>query len=250
MPCFRPASLNSPDAAWLGYIEHSWPTGPLLGGLRPYYVRHLEILGAADAPPGFAETKDRLADYLMLHFLFEQLPDDVLDLFLRASSAEMRRHAMGYMGRQMVAGSKYRLRAMAYFEQRLHSAIEADDPEPYRRELSAISLFFRLDIDRVWLLDQLSEMLKAGFEPTDPFSVVDNLSKLLPEHVDKIATVTNALVRQPKANGWLFAAQDDALRQILSEGKMSANPGTTAVVKDIVNYLSSRGNTAFLNLVD
>jgi len=169
------------DATWLGYIEHSWPTGPLLDRLRPYYVRHLQSLGQSDAPPGFAETTNRLADYLMLHFLFEQLPEDLLDLFLRLSSAEMRRHTMGYMGRQMVAGAQYRLRAMAYFEKRLCSAIEADDPEPYRRELGAISLFFRMDIDRIWLLDQLSKMLKAGFEPTDPFSVVDNLAKLLPE---------------------------------------------------------------------
>jgi hypothetical protein len=125
---------------------------------------------------------------------------------------------MGYMGREMVASAKYRLRAMAYFEQRVRSAIEADDPEPYRRELGVISQFFRMDVDRVWLLDQLSKMLKAGFEPTDPFSVVDNLSNLLPEHVDAIVAVTNALVRQPKANGWLSAAQDHALRQILTEG--------------------------------
>jgi hypothetical protein len=238
------------DAAWLGYMEHSWPVGPLLDRLRPYYVRHLQSVGQSDAPPGFAETGNRLADYLMIHFLFEQLPDDLLDLFLRSSSAEVRRHAMGYMGREMVAGAKYRLRAMAYFEQRLRSAIEADDPEPYRRELGAISQFFRMDVDRVWLLDQLSKMLKAGFEPTDPFSVVDNLSKLMPEHVDAIVAVTNALVRQPKANGWLFVAHDHALRQILTEGKTSANPGTTAVVKDIVNYLTSRGNTGFLDLVD
>lgn len=238
------------DAAWLGYIEHSWPTGPLLDRLRPYYVRHLDLLGKADAPPGFAETGNRLSDYLMVHFLYEQLPDDLLDLFLRSSSLEMRRHAMGYMGRQMVAGATYRLRAMAYFEQRLDSAIKADDPEPYRRELGAISLLFRIDVDRVWLLDQLSKMLNAGFEPNDPFGVVDSLSKLLPEDVDAIVAVTNALVRQPKANGWLFAAQDHALRQILTEGKKSAKSGTLGLVKDIVNYLTSRGNMNFLDLVE
>jgi len=149
-----------------------------------------------------------------------------------------------------VAGANYRLRAMAYFEQRLRSAIEADDPEPYRRELSTISQMFRLDVDRVWLLDQLSKMLEAGFEPNDPFGVVDNLFKLLPEHVDAVVAVTNALVRLPKANAWLFAAQDHALRQILSEGKKSANPGTSGLVKDTVNFLTSRGNTRFLDLVE
>jgi hypothetical protein len=80
--------------------------------------------------------------------------------------------------------------------------------------------------------------------------VVDSLSKLLPEQVDAVVAATNALVRVQKADGWLFAAQDHSLRQILTEGKKSGKPGTIAAVKDIVNYLASRGNTGFLDLVD
>jgi len=238
------------DAAWLGYIEHGWAVGPLFDLLRPYYILHAQSLGQSDTAPGFAETGYRLADYLMAHFLWEQLPEDVLNVFLRSASVDIRRHAMWFMGREMAAGNKLRSHAMTYFEQRLRSAIEANDAEPYRRELGTISQFFRMDVDRVWLLDQLLTMLQAGFAPNDPFGVVDSLSKLLPEHVDKIVAVTNGLVRQPKVDGWIFAAQDHALRQILTEGKKSANPGTTAAVKDIVSYLASRGNTGFLDLVE
>jgi hypothetical protein len=235
-------------SAWLGYIEYGRPVGPLFDLLRPYYVVHAQSLGQADAPPGFVETASRLADYLMAHFLWEKLPEDLLQLFLRSASVEVRCHALWFMGREMGAGKEFRLRAMAYFEQRLRSAIESNDPEPYRRELGTISQFFRMDVDQIWLLDQLLKMLQAGFAPNDPFSVVDSLAKLLPEHVDKIVEVTDALVRQPKVDGWIFAAQDHALRQILVAGKNSDNSATGATVKDIVSYLASRGNTGFLDL--
>ena len=235
-------------SAWFGYIEYGRPVGPLFDLLRPYYVLHAQSLGQADAPPGFVETASRLADYLMAHFLWEKLPEDLLQLFLRSASVEVRRHALWFMGREMGAGKEFRLRAMAYFEQRLRSAIESNDPEPYRRELATISQFFRMDVDQIWLLDQLLKMLQAGFAPNDPFSVVDSLAKLLPEHVDKIVEVTDALVRQPKVDGWIFVAQDHALRQILVAGKNSDNPATGTTVKDIVSYLASRGNTGFLDL--
>ena len=91
---------------------------------------------------------------------------------------------------------------------------------------------------------------QAGFAPNDPFSVVDSLAKLLPEHVDKIVEVTDSLVRQPKVDGWIFAAQDHALRQILIAGKNSDDPKTAVAVKDIVSYLASRGNTGFLDLAE
>lgn len=234
--------------AWLGYVEYGRPVGPLFDLLHPYYALHAQTLARTDAAPGFAETANRLADYLMVHFLWEKLPDDLLHLFLRSASADVRRRAMSFMGREMGAGKAYRLRAMAYWEQRLRSAIEANDPEPFRRELGIISQFFRMDVDQVWLLDQLMTMLKAGFNPDDPFSVVDHLSHLVPEHVNKVVAVTNALVRQPKVDGWIFAAQDHALRRILTEGKKSADPDTVRTVKDIVSYLASRGNTGFLDL--
>jgi hypothetical protein len=244
---------DEPDlaaSAWLGHIEHGRPVGPFFELLHPYYVQHVESLGKADAPPGFEETAIRLADYLMAHFLWEKLPDELLHLFLRSASVELRHHAMWFMGREMAAGREFRLRAMAYFEARLQSAIESNDPEPYRRELGTISQCFRMGVDQIWLLDQLLKMLQAGFAPNDPFGVVDSLAKLLPEHVDKIIQVTNALVRLREADGWIFAAQDHALRRILIAGKKSDNPGTPAAVKDIVNYLASRGNTGFLDLHD
>ncbi|MCA1471167.1 hypothetical protein I6F09_25210 [Bradyrhizobium sp. IC3195] len=146
------------------------------------------------------------------------------------------------------AGRSHRSRAMAYWELRLECAIKADDPEPLRAELGSIGHFFLWDFDHLWLLDQLQMMLAGGFAPNHAFGVLDALAKLLPEHVDKVVEVNNALVRQPRLESWIFAAQDNALRRILVEDKASRTPGTDTRVMEIVSYLASRGNHGFLDL--
>ena len=243
-----PGDPELATATWLGYVEHDRPVAGLSDILDPYYVLHLGSFDQTDRPAGFAETGNRLAEYLMVLFLWEKLPDDLLRMFWQSAPEACRRHAMWFMGREMASGRKFRSRAMAYWEARLRCAIEANDPEPYRRELGTISALFRWDVDRLWLLEQLKTMLEAGFAPPDAFGLVESLSAMLPEHVDAIVEVTDALVRQPKVDGWIFAAQGASLRQILVAGKKSPSPNTVATVKDIVSYLASRGNTGFLDL--
>ena len=148
----------------------------------------------------------------------------------------------------MLPTNNLRSRAVAYWEERLGAATRASDPEPFRRELGAIGQFFLWEVDRVWLMDQLLTMLRAGFAPNDAFGVIDNLAKILPERIDKVVEVTNLLIRQPRVEAWIFASQDQSLRTILVEGKKSATPGTAATVREIVSYLASRGNPSFLDL--
>ena len=49
--------------------------------------------------------------------------------------------------------------------------------------------FFRKDIDDEWLMDQVLSMSKAGFAPSEPYSVIDRLSKLSPDLPDRVAEV-------------------------------------------------------------
>jgi hypothetical protein len=246
--------INESDlaaAAWLGHLQDDrQPVAELMGPLRPYYALHIQSLGRSDAPPGFEESSNRLTEYLMILYLVNKLPDEVLRQFWETAPVPARRHAMWFMGRHMLPNNDLRSRAMAYWEERLRTAIRSSDPEPFRRELGTIGQFFLWEVDRAWLTDQLLTMLNAGFAPNDAFGVIDNLAKLLPERIDKVVEVTNLLVRQPRVEAWIFASQDQSLRTILAEGKKSPTPGTAATVKEIVSYLASRGNPSFLDLDD
>lgn len=103
----------------------------------------------------------------MILYLWELLPEDLLQFFLELAPETERRHAMWFIGRHMVSTNELRTRAMSYWGRRLQSAVHASDPEPYRRELGIIGSFFLWDVDPLWLMDQLLVMLNAGFGPTD-----------------------------------------------------------------------------------
>jgi hypothetical protein len=248
---FPSSESNLAAAAWLGHLQDDrGPVAELMELLYPYYALHIQSLGQSEAPPGFEESSNRLTEYLMILYLFNRLPDELLWHFWEVAPVSARRHAMWFMGRHMLPTNNLRRRAMAYWEERLQTATRASDPEPFRRELGTIGQFFLWEVDRVWLTDQLLIMLNAGFAPNDAFGVIDNLAKLLPERIDKVVEVTNLLVRQPRVEAWIFASQDQSLRTILIEGKKSSTPQSAATVKEIVSYLASRGNPSFLDLDD
>jgi hypothetical protein len=248
---FPPSESDLAAAAWLGHLQDDRrPVGELMDLLHPYYALHIKSLGQSDASPGFEESSNRLTECLMILYLFNRLPDELLRQFWEVAPVSARRHAMWFMGRHMLPTNELRSRAMAYWDERLRAAMRASDPEPFRRELGTIGQFFLWEVDRLWLTDQLLNMLNAGFAPNDAFGVIDNLAKLLPEQIDKVVEVTNLLVRQPKVQAWIFASQDQSLRTILVEGKKSPTPETAATIKEIVSYLASRGNPSFLDLDD
>jgi len=139
---------------------------------------------------------------------------------------------------------------MSYWDRRLQSAIRANDPEPYRKELGIIGSFFLWDVDPFWLMDQLLLMLNAGLGPTDAMGIIDSLAKLVPKKIDEVVDITKALVRHPKVEAWVIASEGQSLRKILAEGKKSSSPLTVAAIKEIVSYLSSRGITSFLDIYE
>jgi hypothetical protein len=239
------------DAAWLAHLQNDQhPISELLAALGTCYIEHIASLARNDVPPGYEESRNRLVEYLMILYLWEQLPEDLLQQFWDSAPVNERRHAMWFIGRHMVSTNDLRTRAMTYWDRRLQAAIRASDAEPYRRELGTIGVFFLWNIDPLWLMNQLLLTLNAGFGPTDAMGIIDNLAKQVPGEIDKVVEITKALVRQRRVEAWIFASEDQSLRKILVEGKKSSSPLTVATVKEIVSYLSSRGNTTFLDIDD
>lgn len=69
-------------SAWLGHLKNdTQPVGDLPDRLHPYYAAHIASLGRDDAPPGYEEASNRLVEYLMILYLLEKLPEDVLRQF-------------------------------------------------------------------------------------------------------------------------------------------------------------------------
>jgi hypothetical protein len=70
------------DAAWLGHLRNDQgPVGKLVSVLHPCYNEHITTLGRDNAPPGYEESKHRLIEYLMILYLYEELPEILLQQF-------------------------------------------------------------------------------------------------------------------------------------------------------------------------
>jgi broad specificity phosphatase PhoE len=110
-------------------------------------------------------------------------------------------------------------RALTYWESRLAEAIKSDHPNAYRQELGVISQWcFHGQVDEAWLCEQLILMLRAGFAPSDAYSVVEWLGEVAQRHVDRAAEVLALLLRHPDVDQWAYMTHRDPIRIVLLEG--------------------------------
>lgn len=244
---FPSDSIELREAAWIAHVQSdTGPVEPLTYEMLPFYSEHVARLNPLAEP----DIRDnRFSEYLMVLYLWEKLPEKLLQQFWALAPIVLRRHAMSFMGRELGrSNEKYKSRAISYWNRRLQLATCASDPAPYRKELGTLGQWFLWNVDHSWLMDQLLKMLKAGFAPNDGLGIVDKLAEHISGRVDQIVEITRALVKCSEIDRWILASQSESLRRILVEGKQAESPATRDGVREIIGFLSSRGNTAFLDL--
>jgi hypothetical protein len=238
-------------AAWVAHVQSDQhPVPDLTESLRDLYSEHIAVVGSDDEAFGGNDSRNRLMDYLVILYLWEKLPEELLREFWQTVPPTLLRHAMWFVGRHLVGSNPLRGRAKTYWDRRLELARAASDKEPFKKELGVIGVLFLWDIEPDWLLTQLMLLLNAGFAPNEGIGVIDKLAERIPSKIDEVVEIVRALVRHPEVQPWIFGAQEQSLRKILTEGKASFSPITVAGVKEIISFLSSRGNSAFLDLDD
>src|SRR5260370_9508742 len=111
---------------------------------------------------------------------------------------------MSFLGRELALPpekieEKFRTRGMKYWEDRLASAIEANNRDAYETELGVIGQWCGKDhINTPWLLDQLSRMLSAGFTLRTSYTVVVWLGTIALDHLHKPVEGLNSILPIPK----------------------------------------------------
>ncbi|MEY9135000.1 hypothetical protein ACVMII_003904 [Bradyrhizobium diazoefficiens] len=238
-------------AAWVAHLEDDQgPVADLTDALYELYSEHVAVAGRNDEAFGGEGGRKRLVDYLVILFLWDRLPENLLQEFWHRVPPPLLREAMWFAGRHLGDDNALRERAKLYWDRRLALATVAADKAPFKKELGLIGMWFSWGVERDWLLAQLMLLLNAGFAPNDGVGLIDKLAERLPNKSDEIVEAVRVLVRHPDVQPWIFGAQEQALRNIIVQGKASVSPITVAGVKEIISFLASRGNTAFLDLDD
>src|ERR1700756_575801 len=139
-------------------------------------------------------------------------------------------------------------RGFEYWERRLQPGIRSSQPENFRGELGAISHWcFHGQAEEEWLCEQLLRMLRAGFAPNDAYNVVEWLQKIAPRRIDRAVEVMQPLLRHPRTDRWAYITQREPIRAVLTEGLASGTTETIQRVKEIIGFLSTVGETSYLD---
>jgi hypothetical protein len=244
-------------AAWWSHLGHDeMPLAQMMNELRPSYAASIARLPANESDQDIRELlHNRLAEYIVILHVWDALPDDLLDDFCRSAPDAVRRHAMWFVGDMVSAPAteeraKMTARGLKYWERRLAAALQSGRPDEYRKEIGAISHWcFHGTVDETWLGEQLVKALTAGFIPNDAYDVIEWLQGIAPNHIDRTVEAMELLLRNPRIDRWAYMTKREPIREVLSAGLASGTSKTIERVSQVVSFLSSIGETSYLDLV-
>lgn len=252
---FPDDDLSLRDAAWLGHLlGDGGPVSALASRMQACYEVEIDRL-RDEAPSQEAHTGDRLAEYLVILYTREALPDAVFERFWSSAPARYRQHAVWFLGTQIEKppeklGQEIHNRAVSYWEYRLQRAKTSASPDHFRDEIGAFGqFFFRKGISDEWLLDQTLSVSEAGFAPSEPYSVIRRLAEISPRLPDKTALALASLIRNRDFNHRAYMVQAAEVRSILVNGLATRVPETTTAAIEAINYLAAMGDTRFIDVL-
>lgn len=253
---FSPTDVVLRQSAWLAHLGHDQgPIKELMPQLLICYGNEIACLDTNGKERDNYYHK-RLANYLILMYLWDVLPDSMLELFWQVSSVSLRQHVMWCVGHELGLSpehvpAKFRARGFQYWERRLEMARNSSDHDAFREEIGAIGQWCSQDqIDSQWLSAQLLAVLKAGYVPNNGYNIVDWLAKVFQANAIRAIEVLEALLESRDAalkNNCMM--QRVSIRSILTEGLANGTEDTISRSRALVSILSSRGETGYLDLV-
>jgi len=140
-------------------------------------------------------------------------------------------------------------RFVALWEYRLRSIEQGLGTDNDPNELSAFGAWFVSDkFDIEWSLQQLNRSLQIVGETDPDHLVVKKLAKIAAQFPKESVQCLELLIKGDK-NGWKIGLWRDSARAILTTALQSHNEGVMKSAKDLINFLMSRGQFEFRDLL-
>lgn len=123
-------------SAWLSHLAHDrGPDPDLMGTFKQCYADEIALLPTTANSDEYDYRGKRLAEYLVILYLWHGCAADLLEEFWKSASHQLRQHAMWLVGVRV--GNKDlddagRARARTYWQRRLSAACESLDRDVFR----------------------------------------------------------------------------------------------------------------------
>jgi len=242
------------EAAWETYLANS-PYDNAFDVLKGEYHRAVSELEEIKAPTDrrrFLDPAERVAEHLMILYWRGRITwdneGDMLQEFFERAAEEVRAQALEFVGHSLWRG-EYDLSAeqaarLRELWRRRWETIRAV-PDAHRKEGATFGWWFassrKLPDD--WLLQQLLEILEAGFAPDADHLVIAKLAELAPAKPYEAARAARLLVAvKPEAH--FLSISDEPLRRVVGVALASEEERAKQEARDLLNDLAARGYRA------
>jgi len=99
-----------------------------------------------------------------------------------------------------------------------------------------------------WMLEQLHKLAALKLTPAHPADFFTWLDSLMPERTDEVIASLAFVVEDDGFDRWMFAANNQLVRKILTTGLASPNPETITRARQIANVLVAKGQSDLFDL--
>jgi hypothetical protein len=201
------------------------------------------------------QPMNRLGEHLMILYGRGQLGLDedegLLKRFLANSNADIRRHAIGSVGRSLEGDEKIPDEVVNRFQtlwDMYWAGAGKKDAEEKPDAWLFGTWFSSGQFPEQWALDQLEKFVNVTQTPEPDHAIVEQLAKVSQTDIIKTVHILDRMVRGDQ-EGWRIHGWLDSARQIL-EMAMRADGDARTQAEQVINYLGRRGHTGFGELLN
>ena len=180
--------------------------------------------------------------------------NQLIERFFENASDDLKGKALGFIGRtaenfegQIPDDTVHRLTAL--WERRISSISVSNGVENHKKELKSFGWWFMSSqFDDEWAIDQLLGVLQAIKKIDGDGHVVQRLAELSDSHPFK-TTQALRLMTEGDEHGWGMGLWRDNARLILENALNSSESSAQQRAIDLINYLASRNDRQFVDLL-
>ncbi|OGP20082.1 MAG: hypothetical protein A2X90_03970 [Deltaproteobacteria bacterium GWA2_65_63] len=200
------------------------------------------------------QPMNHLGEHLMILYGRGQLglDDDegLIKRFLTDSNPDIRRHAIGFVGRSLGGDEKIPEKVVGQFKTLWDAYWAGAGKQDAQQKPDAWlfgTWFSSGKFPEQWALEQLENYVNVTITPEPDHSIVEQLARVAQADIVRAVRILDRMVRGDR-EGWRIHGWLESARKIL-EMAMKAGGDARTHAAQVINYLGRRGHTGFGDLL-
>lgn len=201
------------------------------------------------------QPMNHLGEHLMILYGRGQLTFDddagLLSTFLASSNAEIRRHAVCFVGQFLDGDEKIPSEVVDRFQSlwEVYWAGAGSRDAEEKPDAWLFGMWFSSGkFPEHWALEQLEDFVEVAPTPEPDHAVVQQLARVAESDIARVVRILGRMIRADR-EGWRIHGWLDSARQILDTA-MKAGGDARTEAERLIDYLGRRGHTGFGELLN